>query len=129
MEFIVTVEGFKKGIAAAVEAATKETVKDFSGADRINIIAEQTEAKVSAFGGNVGVTTVLSDITMDSLSYVFKSAGETSVGATDLMNILNSFSPEEKVIIKLKTQPALDASDALATAICNLNWTRYDCTS
>jgi len=102
MEFIVTVEGFKKGIAAAVEAATKETVKDFSGADRINIIAEQTEAKVSAFGGNVGVTTVLSDITMDSLSYVFKSAGETSVGATDLMNILNSFSPEEKVIIKLK---------------------------
>ena len=34
-----------------------------------------------------------------------------------------------QVILKLKTQPALDASDALATAICHLNWTRYDCTS
>ena len=34
-----------------------------------------------------------------------------------------------QVILKLKTQPDLDASDALATAICHLNWTRYDCTS
>ena len=34
-----------------------------------------------------------------------------------------------QVILKLKTQPALDASDALATAICHLNWTRYDRTS
>ena len=34
-----------------------------------------------------------------------------------------------QVILKLKTQPALDASDALATAICHLNWTRYDSTS
>ena len=34
-----------------------------------------------------------------------------------------------QVILKLKTQPGLDASDALATAICHLNWTRYDCTS
>ncbi len=34
-----------------------------------------------------------------------------------------------QIILKLKTQPALDASDALATAICHLNWTRYDSTS
>jgi len=34
-----------------------------------------------------------------------------------------------QVILKLKTQPGLDASDALATAICHLNWTRYDSTS
>ena len=33
-----------------------------------------------------------------------------------------------KIILKLKTQPALDASDALATAICHHNWIRYDCT-
>ncbi|MBW1766372.1 MAG: crossover junction endodeoxyribonuclease RuvC [Deltaproteobacteria bacterium] len=33
-----------------------------------------------------------------------------------------------KIILKLKTQPALDASDALATAICHLNWIRYDST-
>ncbi|MGD2125922.1 MAG: crossover junction endodeoxyribonuclease RuvC [Desulfobacteraceae bacterium] len=31
-----------------------------------------------------------------------------------------------QVILKLKKQPDLDASDALATAICHLNWTRYD---
>jgi crossover junction endodeoxyribonuclease RuvC len=30
-----------------------------------------------------------------------------------------------RVILKLKAQPVLDASDALATAICHLNWTRY----
>jgi len=31
-----------------------------------------------------------------------------------------------RIILKLKTQPNLDTSDALATAICHLNWTRYD---
>jgi len=30
-----------------------------------------------------------------------------------------------QLILKLKTLPPLDASDALATAICHLNWTRY----
>ena len=30
------------------------------------------------------------------------------------------------VILNLKTPPALDASDALAAAICQLNWARYD---
>ncbi|MEJ2724411.1 MAG: crossover junction endodeoxyribonuclease RuvC [Deltaproteobacteria bacterium] len=31
-----------------------------------------------------------------------------------------------QVILNLRIQPDLDASDALATAICHLNWTRYD---
>ena len=31
-----------------------------------------------------------------------------------------------RLILNLKIQPDLDASDALATAICHLNWTRYD---
>lgn len=31
-----------------------------------------------------------------------------------------------KVILGLKTQPSLDTSDALAAAICHLNWTRFD---
>ena len=31
-----------------------------------------------------------------------------------------------QVILGLKSQPGLDTSDALATAICHLNWTRYD---
>ncbi len=31
-----------------------------------------------------------------------------------------------QIILKLKTQPNLDTSDALATAICHLNWIRYD---
>ncbi len=31
-----------------------------------------------------------------------------------------------QVILNLKTRPGLDASDALATAICHLNWTRYE---
>jgi len=31
-----------------------------------------------------------------------------------------------QVILKLKAKPALDASDALAAAICHLNWTRHD---
>ena len=31
-----------------------------------------------------------------------------------------------QVILKLKANPALDASDALATAICHLHWTRHD---
>ena len=30
-----------------------------------------------------------------------------------------------EVILNLRIQPDLDASDALATAICHLNWTRY----
>ena len=30
-----------------------------------------------------------------------------------------------QVILKLKGKPALDATDALAAAICHLNWTRY----
>ena len=30
-----------------------------------------------------------------------------------------------QVILRLKESPELDASDALATAICHLNWTRY----
>lgn len=30
-----------------------------------------------------------------------------------------------QVILKVKGSPALDASDALAAAICHLNWTRY----
>ena len=30
-----------------------------------------------------------------------------------------------KVILNLKTEPLLDASDALATAICHLNWKRF----
>ncbi len=30
-----------------------------------------------------------------------------------------------QVILKLKGKPTLDASDALAAAICHLNWTRY----
>jgi crossover junction endodeoxyribonuclease RuvC len=31
-----------------------------------------------------------------------------------------------RVILNLSTEPSLDASDALAAAICHLNWTRYD---
>ena len=31
-----------------------------------------------------------------------------------------------KVILKLKDNPSLDTSDALATAICHLNWTRFE---
>jgi crossover junction endodeoxyribonuclease RuvC len=31
-----------------------------------------------------------------------------------------------QVILNLRIQPDLDASDALATAICHLNWTRYN---
>ncbi len=31
-----------------------------------------------------------------------------------------------QVILNLKTRPGLDASDALATAICHLNWTRFE---
>jgi len=31
-----------------------------------------------------------------------------------------------QIILNLKTQPNLDTSDALATAICHLNWTRYE---
>jgi crossover junction endodeoxyribonuclease RuvC len=31
-----------------------------------------------------------------------------------------------QIILDLKTQPDLDTSDALATAVCHLNWTRYD---
>jgi crossover junction endodeoxyribonuclease RuvC len=30
-----------------------------------------------------------------------------------------------KVILNLKAEPLLDASDALATAICHLNWKRF----
>jgi crossover junction endodeoxyribonuclease RuvC len=31
-----------------------------------------------------------------------------------------------RVILNLKSQPDFDTSDALAAAICHLNWTRYD---
>jgi crossover junction endodeoxyribonuclease RuvC len=31
-----------------------------------------------------------------------------------------------QVILKLKARPALDTSDALAAAICHLNWTRFE---
>ena len=31
-----------------------------------------------------------------------------------------------QVILKMKSQPNLDISDALATAICHLNWKRFD---
>jgi crossover junction endodeoxyribonuclease RuvC len=31
-----------------------------------------------------------------------------------------------QVILNLKNKPDLDTSDALATAICHLNWTRYN---
>ncbi len=31
-----------------------------------------------------------------------------------------------QVILRLKESPELDASDALATAICHLNWARYE---
>ena len=31
-----------------------------------------------------------------------------------------------QVILNLKNKPGLDTSDALAAAICHLNWTRYD---
>ena len=31
-----------------------------------------------------------------------------------------------RMILKLKTVPNLDTSDALATAICHLNWIRFD---
>lgn len=31
-----------------------------------------------------------------------------------------------QLILNLKDQPNLDTSDALATAICHLNWARYD---
>lgn len=31
-----------------------------------------------------------------------------------------------QVMLNLRTQPTLDTSDALATAICHLNWSRYD---
>lgn len=34
-----------------------------------------------------------------------------------------------QVILKLETKLTLDTSDALATAICHLNWTRFDDTS
>lgn len=31
-----------------------------------------------------------------------------------------------QVILNLETQPNTDTSDALATAVCHLNWTRFD---
>ena len=34
--------------------------------------------------------------------------------------------PHTKLILNLKTIPTLDTSDALATAICHLNWSRHE---
>jgi crossover junction endodeoxyribonuclease RuvC len=31
-----------------------------------------------------------------------------------------------KIILKLKSEPGLDSSDALGAAICHLNWTRFE---
>jgi len=31
-----------------------------------------------------------------------------------------------KMILRLKSDPSLDTSDALAAAICHLNWSRFE---
>lgn len=104
MKFIVKAESFVDGILAAIDVASKGTVKGFFGVDKIGVEAAKDEIVVSAFGGQLGLTTKLSNATDTSLDYKFETAGSTTVSAKDLLTILRSFSPTEKVIVELKTE-------------------------
>ena len=101
MEFSVTTEGFMSGISAAVNASSKDVVKDFEGVDKINLQVDQNGIVVSSFGGRVAVKTLLSDTEIDNLGFVFKSSGQVCSSAVDLFNVLDSFAPTDNLIITL----------------------------
>lgn len=101
MKFIVIVEGFKKGIAAVVGAATRGD-KDYSSTGKINIEADQTELTFKAFGGKLGLTSVISDLVVESLNYRFSSGGLATVNAVDLLNVLDSFEMGQDIVFELQ---------------------------
>ena len=102
MKFTTMVQGFSKGITPAVDVSSKGD-KKFEGTDRINLEVNRDEIVVSAFNKVVAITSKLSDLTTNDLSYRFDTEGKTSVNAKDLMSVLESFPPESSVIFELKT--------------------------
>jgi len=102
MKFSVMVEGFMKAIDAAASAATKSSLKDFPEGERMTISATKENMVVSAFGGRLGIKTVVSNDSFVNLNYQHTNDGKVTVNAKDLVRVLESFIPEETVILKTK---------------------------
>jgi len=100
MKFTVIVEGFKKGIAAAVGASKGD--KDYEAAGRITIESKPDEVVFEVFGGKLGLISTISNMVIDALNYRFTSGGVTTVNAVDLLNVLDSFDNGEDITFELK---------------------------
>lgn len=117
MKFTVKAEGFITAISAAIDAATKANLKDFSGGDQIKIEASQDEIIVSSFGGRLAVKTSISDVTFNELNYIFEEKGYVLVNAKDLLSVLTSFSSAEDLVFEVEVLDEGDGSRSVELKI------------
>ena len=100
MKFQIRAGKVATGIRPALDIATKGIVEDFQEARSITIGCNKDEMTAAAHGGRLGINVVISDFTVDDSGYKFEEEGEVTVDATDLVNSLDSFKPDNDIIIK-----------------------------
>jgi len=115
MKFKCQVESFIDGILAAVDVSSKGTIKEFYGVDKINVEATKDNIVISAFGGKLGLTSTLSNVSVPSLNYVFDTAGKTTISSKDLLSVLQSFDAIENVIVELKEDKMTDTKELIVS--------------
>ena len=102
MKFSVNVSKFINAIGSAVKISTK-------GLKELNVIsieAKEDEVIVTAFGGELGISSPISDINVPNIKYNFLKEGRCFIATNDLTESLKSF-PEDSEIILDSTKKEL----------------------
>ena len=95
MKFSVNVSKFIKAIDPAIKISTKG-LKDLNV---ISIEATDQEAIITAFGGELGISSPISDINVPDVKYNFFKEGSCSVITNNLTESLKSFPENSEIVL------------------------------
>lgn len=95
MKFSVSVDEFIEAISPAVKISTKG-LKDLN---IISIEAKESEVMVTAFGGELGINSPISDINVSDLKYNYFKEGKCSIITDNLIQSLKSFPKGDEVVL------------------------------
>jgi len=95
MKFSVNVSKFIKAIDPAIKISTKG-LKDLN---IISIEATEQEAIITAFGGELGISSPVSDINVPDVKYNFFKEGSCSIVTNNLTESLKSFPEDSEIVL------------------------------
>ena len=124
LNFTAKLSSLKSGLRPAIEVATKGALKDCKDTNHITLEAADGQLTAYAYGGRLGCTVSISNLTDQDLGYTCDTEGKITVNAVDLMKNLDSFPESETVAIistgnELKIQKAGDSEEVQALPLLN----------